>query len=304
MIDARVAMKPGQQFPSAGFALLLTVCVVALQMGFALPFELAAAVYAAVTHQPPSHPAQHPLVLGLVNLAAIGVIVALGIFLAKTPMREILALRRVRGVLVLPILLSALAAWVLLSEADNVFRWIFPTPKFLTDFFSDLFSTDRGWAAPLFATVVVAPVTEEIMFRGLILRGLLSRYSVRWAVVISAALFAFAHMNPWQLISTFAIGVLFGWWFYRTRSVVPGLIGHALGNGAVLACDLLPVEISGFNKGEPYAQVEFQPLWFDLAGLVVLALGIWLFHRWSPKPEKPSLSAYDGPTPPVIPQGG
>lgn len=294
-------MKPAPLFPNALFAVVLTVCVTALQMALAMPFELVAAVYAVVTKQPPSHPVQHPLVLGLINLGAFAGVVAFGIYLAKTPPREILAFRRVRGVLLLPILLCTLGAAVVLSEADNVFRWLFPVPRFLADFFRNLFSTDASWWASLFALVVVAPVTEEILFRGLILRGLLSRHGVRLAVLMSAVLFALAHLNPWQLISAGSLGVLFGWWYHRTRSLVPGLIGHALVNGSVLTCGFLPVEITGFNKGEPYATVEFQPLWFDAAGLAVLVVGIWLFHRWSPKPEKALSQAYDGPSPPVIP---
>ena len=294
-------MKPDRQFPNAGLALMLTAGLVALQIALAIPLELAATVYGAVTQQPPLHPARNPFVLGAINLLSVGGVVTLGIYLAKTSPREIFAFRRVRGLLLLPILLSTAGAAVVLSEADNLFRWIFPVPQFLVEFFRNVFTTDTGWVGPMFALVVVAPVTEEVLFRGLILRGLLSRYDVRLAIVISAALFAMAHLNPWQTISASLLGVLFGWWYYRTRSIVPGLIGHALVNGSVLACGFLPVEISGFNKGEPYAQVEFQPLWFDSAGLFLLAIGIWLFHRWSPKPETPSCPRYDGPTPPIIP---
>jgi len=294
-------MKPAPQFPNALFALVLTVCVIALQMALSVPFEVVAAVYALATKQPLSHPVQHPLVLGLINLVAFGGVVALGIYLAKTPPREIFAFRRVRCALWLPILLSTIGAAVLLSEADNVFRWLFPVPKFVAELFRTLFSADTSWWGSVFALVVVAPLTEEVLFRGLILRGLLSRHDVRLAVLVAAALFAFAHLNPWQLISASSLGVMFGWWYHRTRSLVPGLTGHALANGLVLACGYLPVEIAGFNNGEPYAAAEFQPLWFDAAGLAVLAVGIWLFHRWSPKPQKSSCPAYDGRTPPVIP---
>jgi membrane protease YdiL (CAAX protease family) len=282
-------------FPNAIFGLVLTVCVVALQMAFAVPLEVAAAIYAGITHQPPSHPAQHPFVLGLINVAAFGSVVGGAIYFAKLPLRAIFAFQRVRGALWLPILLSMAGAVVVLSEADNVFRWIFPVPKFVADIFRNLFSPDESWWGALFVLVVVAPLTEEVLFRGLILRGLLSRHGARLAIVLSAALFALMHMNPWQMISASLFGVLFGWWYHRTRSIVPGLIGHALANGAVLTVGSLPVEIAGFNKGEPYGQTEFQPLWLNATGLVLLALGIWLFHRWSPKP------AYDGPPPPVIP---
>jgi len=301
MVAVRDAMKPDRQFPNAGFALLLTAVFVALQMALALPLELIATIYGKVTHQPSLHPAQNPLVLGAINLLAFGGVLRLGLYLAKTSPREIFALRPVRGILLLPILLSTAGAAVVLSEVDNLFRWIFPMPQFLVEFARNLFAMEKGWWGPMFVLVVVAPITEEVLFRGLILRGLLSRHDVRLAIVISAALFALAHLNPWQAASASSLGVLFGWWYYRTGSTVPGLIGHALVNGTVLTCGFLPLEIPGFNKGEPHTQVEFQPLWFDATGLVLIALGLWLFHRWSPRPEKPPCRAYDGPTPPVIP---
>ncbi len=301
MFDAKGAVKTDPQlFPNLLFAFVLTACAMALQVVLSVPFEVVAAVYAVATKQPPSHPVQHPLVLGLINLVAFGGVIALGIHLAKTPPREILALRRVRGVLLLPILFSTLGAAIVLSEADNVFRWILPMPEFVADLFRSLFSMETSWWGSIFALVLVAPGTEEVLFRGLILRGLLSRHRAHLAILISAALFAFAHLNPWQVVSASALGGLFGWWYHRTHSIVPGLIGHALVNGSVLACGYLPVEITGFNKGEPHAAVEFQPVWFSAAGLVVLAIGIWLFHRWSPKPEKPPQLAYGGPPPPVI----
>lgn len=294
-------MKPDRLFPNAGFALLLTACFLALQIALALPLELAALIYGKVTNQPPLHPASSPLVLGIVNLLSFTGVLSLGIFLSKTPAREFFALRRVRGILLLPIILSTAGAAIVLSETDNLFRWMFPMPQFMVKFAQELFTPEKGWWGPMFVLVIVAPLTEEVVFRGMILRGLLTRHNVRLAIVISAALFALAHLNPWQAASASSLGVLFGWWYYRTCSVVPGLIGHALVNGSVLTCGLLPVEIPGFNQGEPYKLVEFQPLWFDATGLVLLALGIWLFHRWSPKPEKPVCPVYAGPTPPVIP---
>ncbi len=294
-------MKPDPQFPNAGFALLLTAGVIVMQFVLAVPIEVAAMLYSRLAHQPPLHPANNPFVLGAINLLAVGCVVTLGIYLAKSPPWEILAFRRVRTLLLLPILLSTLGAAVVLSETDNLFRWIFPVPQLLADFFRDLMSTDAGWLGPVFGLVVVAPVTEEILFRGLILRGLLSRHNVRLAILLSAALFALAHLNPWQAVSAGSLGVLFGWWYYRTRSIVPGLIGHVLVNGTVLTCGFFPMEIPGFNQGEPYADVVFQPMWFDLTGLFLLGLGLWLFHRWAPQPDKPVQLGYDGPAPPLIP---
>ena len=55
------------------------------------------------------------------------------------------------------------------------------------------------WGA-LLAVVIVAPLTEELLFRGVILRGLLLHYSAPKAVIASSLMFGLVHLNPWQAV--------------------------------------------------------------------------------------------------------
>jgi membrane protease YdiL (CAAX protease family) len=75
--------------------------------------------------------------------------------------------------------------------------------------------------------VIAAPIFEELIFRGIILDGLLKRYSPLVSILISSLLFGFAHVNPWQFILGLIIGLFFGWVYYKTRSVLPSIIMHA-----------------------------------------------------------------------------
>jgi membrane protease YdiL (CAAX protease family) len=77
---------------------------------------------------------------------------------------------------------------ILLSEADNLIRFLLPAPRPSAALLADL-ARANVWLA-LMATVVLAPVTEEMFFRGLLLRGFLSRYRVKTAMAVSALLFA------------------------------------------------------------------------------------------------------------------
>ncbi len=78
---------------------------------------------------------------------------------------------------------------------------------------------------------LLAPFAEELVFRGAILRSLLQWNSRPWvAIAISAVFFAAAHMNPAQLPHALLIGVLLGWLYYRTNSIVPGMIYHWVNN--------------------------------------------------------------------------
>ena len=92
----------------------------------------------------------------------------------------------------------------------------------------DMILRDR-WG--YFAVGLLAPVCEELVFRGAILRALLSWTSRHWvAIAISALLFALIHGNPAQMPHAFLIGLLLGWLYYRTDSIVPGVVYHWVNN--------------------------------------------------------------------------
>lgn len=78
---------------------------------------------------------------------------------------------------------------------------------------------------------LLAPLAEEMVFRGAILRSLLRWKQNPWVgIAISALLFAVVHMNPAQMPHAFLIGLLLGWMYWRTDSIVPGVVYHWVNN--------------------------------------------------------------------------
>ena len=80
---------------------------------------------------------------------------------------------------------------------------------------------------------ILAPLAEEVIFRGAVLRTMLEHWegSKRWtAIIISALLFGLAHMNPAQIPHAFLIGVLLGWLYERSRSLIPCVVLHCANN--------------------------------------------------------------------------
>lgn len=79
---------------------------------------------------------------------------------------------------------------------------------------------------------LLAPLSEELVLRGAVLRSLLrsSRLSPWGAIAISAVLFALVHFNPAQMPHAFLIGLLLGWMYYRTDSILPGVAFHWVNN--------------------------------------------------------------------------
>ena len=76
-----------------------------------------------------------------------------------------------------------------------------------------------------------APILEELLFRGAIqghLQGVLKHPWV--AILIASFLFGVVHMNPAQIPFAFLLGAMFGWLYYRTGSLLPGIMGHVLNN--------------------------------------------------------------------------
>ena len=80
---------------------------------------------------------------------------------------------------------------------------------------------------------LMVPIAEEIVFRGAIQHTLQVALGKRYpwiAIVISALIFGFIHLNKAQGVHAFVIGLLLGWMFYRTGSILPGLVFHWVNN--------------------------------------------------------------------------
>lgn len=78
---------------------------------------------------------------------------------------------------------------------------------------------------------LLAPLTEEMVFRGAVLKVLLQWKKNPWVgITISAVFFALIHMNPVQMPHAFLVGLLLGWMYYRTDSIVPGVVYHWVNN--------------------------------------------------------------------------
>lgn len=120
----------------------------------------------------------------------------------------------------------------------------------IADELSRMLKTTEGY----FIICMLTPLMEEIVFRGAIIRALISwgearnadksididlknklntqsPTKIRWgAILVSAVLFAIAHFNPAQIPHALIVGTLLGWLFTKTGSIIPGLIIHWINN--------------------------------------------------------------------------
>ena len=79
---------------------------------------------------------------------------------------------------------------------------------------------------------LLPPLVEEMVFRGCVLKVFLQwKPERKWLMIaLSALIFSLLHMNPAQMVHTFLIGLLLGWMYERTRSIVPGVVYHWVNN--------------------------------------------------------------------------
>jgi hypothetical protein len=97
----------------------------------------------------------------------------------------------------------------------------------------------------LLAGIVVAPVVEELFFRGFLYAGLAQRYSWRRAAVISSALFALIHLQPLAIPPIFILGYIFAYLYRRSGSIWPAVVMHVATNALGLGAAYLLSRLTG-----------------------------------------------------------
>jgi membrane protease YdiL (CAAX protease family) len=99
-----------------------------------------------------------------------------------------------------------------------------------------------------FIVGVAAGICEEVLFRGVIQRGL-ERYGIKKAIIITALLFGLMHLDFQRLFGTFLLGALIGFIVYRTNSLYGGIFAHFANNSIALLLTLFSLKAEEFLEG-------------------------------------------------------
>ncbi|MGE0546355.1 MAG: CPBP family glutamic-type intramembrane protease [Kofleriaceae bacterium] len=86
----------------------------------------------------------------------------------------------------------------------------------------------------LLVVAVLPAICEEVLFRGVLVRGLATRFSGPIAVIASSIVFGLYHLSIVQFFSTFTLGLALGALTLRSGSIIPGMITHLLNNAAAV----------------------------------------------------------------------
>lgn len=138
----------------------------------------------------------------------------------------------------------------------------------------------------LFSVLVVAPITEEFIFRGVLLHRWGMKWGVRPAIVLTSVLFGVLHSN---LIGLFVFGVVMSLLYLSTRSLLVPMAAHAINNAIASGIDILANQPTA-NTVDTLA--EFRASWW-LGVLCLLVSAPWVLryvvYHW---PKRQALLPY------------
>jgi membrane protease YdiL (CAAX protease family) len=134
------------------------------------------------------------------------------------------------------------------------------------------------------AVVLIAPIFEEALLRGVVLRGFLRKLSPTWAIVLSGLLFGVMHFHPVHVFFASIVGFALGYVYYRTRSLGLVILIHFINNAVsyYLGMQDLP------DSSEELLGLGMMGVFATAAGLTALGvLALWYFGKNYPLVESP-----------------
>ena len=154
----------------------------------------------------------------------------------KEPILSRLRIKSISYPVVVSVVLISLGLIPLVDEMDRILAYAFGHEQVLAEL-SDILIIDSTLIGLLLAitVVILAPLGEEILFRGFLQKLLEESWQdITRAVLITSLFFAFIHMNPVWVIQIYFLGVVLGYLAWRTGSILTSLILHSLNNGTAL----------------------------------------------------------------------
>lgn len=172
--------------------------------------------------------------------------------------------------IMLPVIMAAFLFFIDPAAA------LFTTPEW----FKDAVITESFFWTSM-TTCICAPLIEELLCRGIMLRGMVEKgVSPAKAIFWSALIFGVIHMNPWQAIPAFLMGLLFGWLYYKTGNLWITIILHFLNNAtSIVTYYFYPelAEVGSFKEMIGNDQIYF-PIY--AISVAVLALSYFLISKY------------------------
>lgn len=193
--------------------------------------------------------------------------------------RALLRLRPLSGDALRWTLLASPVVLAITWGLEGLYLRLIPVPPDTLDPLGPLMDTPAGALSISILAVGIAPVVEEMFFRGLVQRSLEKRLGAAWGIGLASALFAAVHLLPWVFPLHLFLGAVFGFAVYATRSLWAGVLLHAINNSVAM----IGMAAVGDQTAHTPTVWEIGPtpdLWTSAIVLVAASvLGIWIGRR-------------------------
>lgn len=169
------------------------------------------------------------LVIGEFSLLVIPLIYLLR---RRMPLTFALRLQPVpQRIFILSIAVS-LSLIVILDEVDRLVQYLIPMPEEVTREMMRVLKIENEWdfVLILLSAVILAAIVEETIFRGFLQQAFEEHLDVTRGVIYASLAWTLIHANLYASIQIFLFGFFLGWLAWRTNSIYPSMIGHALNN--------------------------------------------------------------------------
>lgn len=188
--------------------------------------------------------------------------------------RLALAARLPSAGMVTTALVGGLVVWTLPSWFADQLGQLFPGHASTLELVNRSLATadPLGRAMMIGAVGVSAPLFEEIIFRGYVWRVLEVGFGALPAMIGSTLLFAAFHIDPVHVVSLLPTAAFLGFLRWRSGSLLPCVVAHAVNNGLGVGAALL------FPDADPTATL---PLWAAFGGFAATIAVAVVGHRWS-----------------------
>ncbi|PAB56747.1 hypothetical protein CCE28_20540 [Anaeromicrobium sediminis] len=164
------------------------------------------------------------------------------------------------------------SSFIIIVRIENLVLTFIPMKEEIKVLFENLFGGNISLLGSLIGGVLVASIVEECLFRGIILNGFLKKYDPPKAIFYSTGIFTLFHLNPWQLIAPFTLGIILSICFYKTKSLYVCVYGHSLYN-------LISILYVRINKNHSFGKIVNIPLWIYLLAILLFLIGVIIGNR-------------------------
>ena len=162
----------------------------------------------------------------------------------KEPVAERLRIRFVSSDVIISTIYLSFGIIILSDELDRIIQTFLPAPDYILDL-NGLLQPESimGFFLLFIAVVIIAPLGEELLFRGFLQQVLEKHWKdVTKAVLVTALFFAMIHMNPYWFVQIYILGILLGFLAWKTKSVLPPLILHGINNAMAMFFSFAEIE--------------------------------------------------------------